>query len=188
MKISKVLILSLGVSLSSVSFANSADVVEARALAKQFMGQLKPALGGAMKEGGPVHAMSVCKDKAPQIAHDLSKSSGWDLKRVSLKNRSPVAEPDAWEVKVLTQFNQQQAEGMKPAKMEYSEVVQEDGQKTFRYMKAIGIGKGQPCLHCHGTNLSEGVKQKLQELYPNDKATGYAVGQIRGAFSFKKAL
>lgn len=188
MKLSKVLILGLGVSLSSVSFANSAEVVEARALAKQFVGQLKPALGAAMKEGGPVHAISVCKDKAPAIAQKLSKSSGWDVKRVSLKNRSPIAEPDAWETKVLNQFEQQRADGMKPAKIEYSEVVQENGQKTFRYMKAIGIGKGQPCLHCHGTNLSDGVKQKLQELYPNDKATGYTVGQIRGAFSFKKAL
>ncbi|PIU38332.1 MAG: glutamate synthase, partial [Piscirickettsiaceae bacterium CG07_land_8_20_14_0_80_44_28] len=93
MKISKALVLSLGVSLSSVSFANSAEVVEARALAKQFMGQLKPALGAAMKSGGPVHAISVCKDKAPAIAQNLSESSGWDLKRVSLKNRSPIAEP-----------------------------------------------------------------------------------------------
>lgn len=130
MKISKALVLSLGVSLSSVSFANSAEVVEARALAKQFMGQLKPALGAAMKSGGPVHAISVCKDKAPAIAQNLSESSGWDLKRVSLKNRSPIAEPDAWETKVLNQFEQQRADGMKPGKIEYSEVVQENGQKN----------------------------------------------------------
>lgn len=188
MKMNKLWVFAFGLGISSAGFASTAEVVEARALVKQFGGKLKPELVAAMKSGGPVHAISVCKDKAPAIAKSLSQSSGWDVKRVSLKNRSPIAEPDAWETKVLNQFEQQRAEGMKPGKIEYSEVVEENGQKTFRYMKAIAIGKGQPCLHCHGTNLNEGVQKKLQALYPNDKATGYTIGQIRGAFSFKKAL
>lgn len=188
MKIRNALILSLGMSFSSLSFANTADVSQARDLAKQFAGQLQPALGAAMKAGGPVNALGVCQTKAPEIAQSLSDHSGWDVKRVSLKNRSADSEPDAWEIKVLTRFDLQRADGADPTKMEYSEVVQEKGQKTFRYMKAVVIGEGQPCLHCHGTNLNEDVKQRLAELYPHDKATGYKVGQVRGAFSFKKHL
>lgn len=188
MKIKNALILCLGMGLSSLSFANTADVNQARDLAKQFVGQLLPELGAAMKEGGPVNALGVCQTKAPEIAQSLSDKSGWDVKRVSLKNRSANAEPDAWEIKVLTRFDQQRAEGADPTKMEYSEVVEQKGQKTFRYMKAIAIGEGQPCLQCHGTKLNEDVKQRLEELYPHDKATGYKVGQVRGAFSFKKHL
>ena len=188
MKIRNALIFSLGVSLSGLSYANTADVSQARDLAKQFAGQLQPALGAAMQAGGPVNALGVCQTKAPEIAQNLSDRSGWDIKRVSLKNRSADAEPDAWEIKVLTSFDQQRAEGADPTKMEYSETVQENGQKTFRYMKAIAIGEGQPCLHCHGTKLNEDVKQRLGELYPHDKAIGYNVGQVRGAFSFKKHL
>lgn len=187
MKIRNALILSLGLSLSGLSYANTADVSQARELAKQFVGQL-PELGAAMKAGGPVNALGVCQTKAPEIAQSLSDQSGWDVKRVSLKNRSAHAQPDAWEIKVLTRFDQQRAEGADPSKMEYSEVVEHKGQETFRYMKAIAIGEGQPCLHCHGSHLKEDVKQRLEELYPHDKATGYQVGQVRGAFSFKKHL
>ncbi|MRR09746.1 DUF3365 domain-containing protein, partial [bacterium] len=32
------------------------------------------------------------------------------------------------------------------------------------------------------------VKAKLAELYPEDKATGYSAGQIRGAMTLKKPL
>lgn len=188
MKLRYALVLSFGVSLSGLSFANTADVSQARDLAKQFSGELQPALGAAMKAGGPVNALGVCQTKAPEIAQSLSDRSGWDVKRVSLKNRSADAQPDAWEIKVLTQFDQQRTKGADPTKMEFSEVVQERGQKTFRYMKAIVIAEGQPCLHCHGTNLKQDVKQRLGELYPHDKATGYTVGQVRGAFSFKKHL
>lgn len=188
MKIRNALILSLGMSLSGLSYANTADVNQARDLVKEFAGQLQPALGAAMKAGGPVNALGVCQTKAPEIAQSLSDRSGWDVKRVSLKNRSADAEPDSWEIKVLKRFDQERAEGADPAAMEYSEVVQDKGQKTFRYMKAIAIGEGQPCLHCHGVNLNADVKKRLGELYPHDKATGYQVGQVRGAFSFQKHL
>ncbi len=188
MKIRNALILCLGVSLSGLSFADSAELNQARELAKQFVGQLQPELGAAMKAGGPVNAIGVCQTKAPQIAQNLSAKSGWDLKRVSLKNRAATAKADNWEHQVLSRFDQQRAQGADPATLEYSEIVHEKGQKTFRYMKAIAIGQGQPCLHCHGTNINETVKQKLVELYPQDKATGYSEGQIRGAFSFKKVL
>jgi hypothetical protein len=55
-------------------------------------------------------------------------------------------------------------------------------------MKALPT---QPlCLNCHGApaDLSPAVKARLAERYPNDKATGYAVGQIRGAMTLKRPL
>ena len=46
------------------------------------------------------------------------------------------------------------------------------------------------CLQCHGAqaSLSPAVKEKLSALYPQDKATGYSVGQIRGAMTIRKPL
>jgi hypothetical protein len=32
------------------------------------------------------------------------------------------------------------------------------------------------------------VKKKIQMHYPHDKATGYSLGQVRGAFSLSKTL
>jgi hypothetical protein len=47
-------------------------------------------------------------------------------------------------------------------------------------MKAIPTG--DVCLLCHGAQLAPGVSQVLTELYPEDKATGFSMGDIRGAF------
>jgi hypothetical protein len=180
--------LSLSLGLSGLAHANTDHLSEARALAKQFGGQLQPELGQAMKNGGPVNAISVCHSKAPQIAADLAQQSGWQIQRVSLKPRGANAQADSWESAVLKRFDEQRAKGADPATIEFAEVVNENGQSSYRYMKAIAIGEGQPCLHCHGSAIQQPVKQKLAELYPHDQATGYQVGQIRGAFSFKKPL
>jgi hypothetical protein len=42
------------------------------------------------------------------------------------------------------------------------------------------------CLACHGKTLGPAVSKKISELYPSDHATGYSVGEVRGAFSLKK--
>ena len=76
-------------------------ISEARPLVKQFGGQLKGRLMAAMKEGGPVQAISVCNTAAPEIAASLSTQGGWRVARTALKLRNPDNAPDAWEEKVL---------------------------------------------------------------------------------------
>jgi len=159
---------------------------EGRQIAKEFLGQLKPELKKAMKSGGPAHAIEVCYKKAPQIAAELSEKTGWQLKRTSLKVRNPNNAPDEWEKQVLQRFEQQKAQGTDPKTLEYVEVIEENGQKVFRYAKAIPTGK--VCLVCHGTQVSEPLLKKIRSYYPEDQATGFQPGDIRGIFSFKKAL
>lgn len=161
---------------------------EARGLVKQYMGQLKPELQKGMKNGGPVNAIEVCHTKAPQIAHDMTQSTGWKINRVSLKPRGASATPDAWEKEVLQKFNQQLAQGADVKKIEFSQTIIMNGEKQFRYMKAIPTAA--MCLSCHGTDemVKAPVKQAIGKYYPNDKAVGYHAGEIRGAFSFTKAL
>lgn len=155
---------------------------EAIGIVKKFGGSLKPELKKAIQAGGPAHAISVCSQKAPAIAKDLSKDSGWMVKRVSLKARNPGAVPDAWEEKVLQEFDQRQAGGEPAAKMAFAEVV--DGR--FRFMKAQGVEA--VCLNCHAAEVKPEVEAALREKYPHDKARGYELGQIRGAFSLSRDL
>ncbi|MBN2866592.1 MAG: DUF3365 domain-containing protein [Thiotrichales bacterium] len=168
------------------TFANEPSNIEAREIAKQFAGQLQPELKKGMQNGGPVNAIGVCHSKAPQIAHDLTKSTGWNINRVSLKPRGASAQPDTWEAAVMEKFNAQLASGADVKTIEFSEVVSLNGQKTFRYMKAIPTG--EVCLKCHGTDVVAPVKEAIHKFYPQDTATGYKMGEIRGAFSFSKAL
>lgn len=71
-------------------------------------------------------------------------------------------------------------------KMGFSEVVENDGKKQLRFMKALPTGS--VCLNCHGSNIKPEVQAKITELYPEDKATGYQEGQVRGAIVVLKTL
>jgi hypothetical protein len=51
---------------------------------------------------------------------------------------------------------------------------------SARYLQAIPM---QPlCIACHGSELSTEVSDALAQRYPQDEATGFAVGELRGAF------
>ena len=156
---------------------------EAMSIVKKFAGTLKPQLKAALETGGPVNAIEVCSTQAPDIAKKLSIENGWDIKRVSLKARnSHSAKPDAWETSVLQEFNERQLSGESAIKMTHSEKTGDE----FRFMKAQGV---EPlCLTCHGEQLSPPVFEALQKHYPDDMATGYSLGQIRGSFSLSKKL
>ncbi|TAN85392.1 MAG: DUF3365 domain-containing protein [Gallionella sp.] len=162
---------------------------ESRAVVMSFMQQLGSANQKAMSEGGPVSTIKVCKEIAPQAASEVSRQHGWKLTRVSLKVRNPLlGTADAWEQKTLQDFEARVAKGEKPEAMEAAEIVHEPAGKSFRYMKAIALQPG--CVACHGNSeqIPDNVKTRLSEEYPYDKATGYSVGQIRGAVSIKRPL
>ena len=136
----------------------------------------------AINEGGAAHAVKVCSTKSAEINQSLSKKTGWNITRVSLKTRNPDAKPDAFEQKVLEDFDKRQAAGEGALKMMHAQKV---GNK-FRLLKAMGV-EGL-CLVCHGDKVEPEVKAMLKKYYPNDNATGYSIGQIRGAISLSKTL
>ncbi len=156
---------------------------EARMLVKQFVGQLKPRLQQAMREGGAGYAIEVCAGFAPKLADSLSAESGWLVKRVSLKSRNASrAVPDSWERATLEQFDQQQAAGREASQITANAIV----GSRYRYMQAQGVEA--VCLVCHGQSLTDEVRLTLQQYYPDDWATGYALGQVRGAISLSRTL
>jgi len=159
---------------------------QSRALSKDYGKRLKGTLLEAIEAGGPEAAIAVCNTAAPAIAKVATSSSGWSLGRTALKVRNPENAPDAWERDILLKFQDQAAQGADMAALEHYETTTKDGKRVFRYMKAIPTGA--PCLTCHGSNLSPSVKAKIDELYPEDQATGFAVGDLRGAFTIVQPL
>ncbi len=156
--------------------------VQANAIVKEFAGQLKPKLKQAIQTGGFEHAINVCAKEAPAIAKQLSDETGWSVKRVSLKPRNPNAKPNHFELKVLTSFDARQKLGEPADQLTYS-VKDAEG---FRYMKAVPVEA--ICLNCHGTEIPPNVRKALANNYPDDMATGYSLGEIRGAFSLFKSF
>ena len=162
---------------------------EARTLASRMIQQLGAALKKEMAASGPEGAVLVCRDIAPMIAGELSRSSGARVARVSLKTRNPLlGTPDAWEHRVLVEFDRRAAMGEKIESLEYVDTVDEPGGRYLRYMKALPV---QPlCLACHGNaeQISDAVKARLATEYPHDRATGYAPGQVRGAVTIRRPV
>ncbi len=163
-------------------------VGEARAVAGAMPPKLLAVLTEAIAAGGPEGAMAVCRDKAPQMAQAASEQTGWAIRRVSLRNRNPKAVPDTWETTVLADFDRRAAAGESPATLERAETVLSDGKPVQRYLRALPTQA--MCTACHGTpdQLTPAVTAKLRELYPEDRAVGYAPGQIRGAVALKRAM
>lgn len=173
--------------LCGPAFADEAALkAQAADLVARYAQALKTALGGAMEKDGPMGALDVCRSAAPKIAADLSTSSGWSVARTSLKPRNAASAPDDYERKVMESFNARIAQGEKAGDLVSAKIVEDHGGKVFRFIKAIPTG--EVCLTCHGENVSPELKQKISQLYPNDQATGFRVGDMRGAFTLKKPL
>lgn len=157
---------------------------QAHSAIKDFQTQLKTALLSAMKAGGPVEAIAVCKDVAPTIAQQISQQYNLDIRRTSLKVRNPDNQADAWETAILKLLQTRLEAGEPFQKLVFSEHVTDSTGTQWRMLKAIPTSK--VCLTCHGSKIAKPVQAKLNELYPDDQATGFKLGDIRGAFSVKQ--
>lgn len=160
-------------------------VGEARSSAGNLGSQLQQALRAAMQEGGPLAGIQVCKLQAPEIAEGVS-GPRLDVGRTSLKVRNPDNAPDAWEARILEDFERRLADGEAPGEIE-TFVIRNDGERRYgHWMKAIPT-QGL-CTVCHGTDISSDVAEAIDNAYPNDQARGYSVGELRGAFSVEVKL
>lgn len=160
----------------------TAMATEAEAAARRLGSALKAELEAALRSSGTVAALGTCRIKAIEIAARISAETGMQVSRTSLKPRNPYNAPNEWQHRVLRTFETRNAAGEDPATLNYSTVVDEE----FRFMKAIPTAP--VCLACHGDQLMPEVSARLAELYPHDQATGFRVGDLRGAFVILRRL
>ncbi len=189
LKIASVAMVSLTASAlcgASADDERTEHAATARAAAQQLGGTLKARLVGAMKADGPVAAIKVCAEEAYAMAAQVSDETGIEVGRSALRLRNPGNAPDAWEHSALARFLTAQNRGEDLSAMEHSEVVRVDGEEVFYWAKPILLQK--PCTVCHGTNIAPEVAATIADYYPDDQATGFEVGDLRGIFTVKKRL
>ena len=161
--------------------ADTAWVDQSRQLAMQLGGQLKGELSKAIAEGGPVAAINVCYLRAPEIAAQLSQASGARVGRTALRVRNPSNAPDELERSVLEQFSADLGSGPVDRPLEAVFEIRRGDAVERRYMRAIPTDA--LCLTCHGKTIAPELAAAIARDYPNDQATGFEQGQLRGAFS-----
>jgi hypothetical protein len=105
-------------------------------------------------------------------------------RQVHPRVRNPGNAPDSVETRVLDAFAAAIAANRA---MPDTAFVGTDssGRPVVRYMRAIRLQEF--CLACHGPadSIAPAVKQVIAARYPNDQATGYAIGELRGAISVR---
>ncbi len=120
-------------------------------------------------------AVRFCNVQAYPITA-VYASEGIQIKRTSLKYRNPANEPDVLEYVILNEYKTQQQSAL-----ELKPTIRRDKNGTVHYFKPILL-QGM-CVTCHGdpaSDIPDSVKHALSTLYPNDQATGYHVGELRG--------
>lgn len=150
------------------------------------MTDLKQELMAAIQEGGPANAISVCGRAAPGISTQLSERSGWAVGRTALRVRNPRNAPSLQERAVLLRFKERAQAGEDLAGMEHTTVAGEGDGRYLHYMKAIPTA--ELCTTCHGSNVDPDLLRTIRTAYPQDAATGFEPGELRGAFTFVKPL
>ena len=193
MKVFQILPLGLALIAAQGWAAPQAQVENLTELERQATQSIK-ALGAAlqhemksaMKQGGPLSAIGACNTQAAPLTAKISDEQGLQIGRTAQRIRNPENRPDSWEAAVMEQFQQRQANGEPFKGMRFSEVVEQHGQREFRMMMAIPTQQG--CLKCHGNELDPRLAEQLDQLYPEDQARGFSEGQLRGAFTVRKAL
>ena len=193
MKIKKVIVISFSFILlfacgDKKEFNEEDYRMQLNGYAKDFMTELKTVLQKNMKEGGPVQAVTVCSDTAQMLTKDFSENEGIIVKRVSFKNRNPNNVPDEFEGKILYEFERLAAGGILNKDTTVVSKITENGIEKVKFMKPIMIEA--PCLLCHGeqSEILPQAAEMIKEKYPYDKATGYNIGDLRGAISITKEL
>lgn len=162
------------------------DIEAAREAAGALGANLFAALSQALADEGLESAIAVCNEAAPAIAGDLSDTHGMKIARTALRVRNSANAPDAWERAQLEAFQARFDAGEAFAGMEAAAITVEDGVSTFRWMKPIPMGA--PCAACHGSDIAPSTLAAINALYPDDQATGFAPGALRGAFTVRKPL
>jgi hypothetical protein len=174
-------------SLAGSTSPSSADqavpdwLTRSRALAQQLGTDLKAELQRALASGGPVAAIDVCRKRAPEIAGVLSSESGAVVGRTALRVRNPANAPDDLQRAVLGQFAEELASGRYEMPLEAAVEVNRAGRIERRYLRAIPME--DVCSTCHGEVIAPEIAAAIASAYPQDQATGFAPGQLRGAIS-----
>lgn len=160
------------------------DIDEVTAIGKKASSALLKKLGGNLKKnlkaGGPAKAFEFCSNNAYALTQEVDKSFGGDVsvKRVSIKYRNPSNRPEANEKAVLRALHLMNQNGVVPPR----EIVQDLGNGVYKYYKPLFVSK-KACLYCHGDVQQKNPElyKSIKEIYPDDRATGFHMNDMRGA-------
>ncbi|WP_272023990.1 Tll0287-like domain-containing protein [Olleya namhaensis] len=142
----------------------------------------KAVLGKSLMETiqkkGNLEALVFCSEKAYPLTDSMALVHNAIIKRVSDKPRNKNNLANAKELTYINSFKNDINNNKEP-----KSIVDLSETKVHVYYPIL---TNTMCLQCHGKSdqdIKKPTLNKLASLYPQDKATGYGVNQVRGVWS-----
>lgn len=138
---------------------------------------------GKIQKEGTLAALNFCNTKAIPLTDSMSVAKNATIKRVSDKPRNPKNKVNSAEEIYIQMFK----EDIKNNK-DSEPIVVENSNNVNVYYPII---TNSMCLQCHGapkSQIRETILAGINNKYPNDKAIGYNINEVRGIWnvSFNK--
>lgn len=145
--------------------------------------ELGKKLMNTIHQNGTLEALEFCNEKAYPLTDSMSILYNANIRRVSDKPRNEKNNASAEELKYINSFKTTIVNKEEPQPI----VVEKGNLVNFYYP----ITTNALCLQCHGKPKQEIQPKTLQTIrvfYPEDKAIGYGINEVRGIWSitFKK--
>lgn len=158
----------------NTSYADEFEA-EARQLVIDLKSSLMKNLSEQMSKKGPLEAISFCHDNVIPIARSAAKEriNKFEFGRTSHKIRNEKNAPQSWAVPYIKEF-----QGKFQGDMKKDFIIHRLENSKRVYLSPLYVQA--QCLTCHGENVSPELDKKIKSLYPNDKATGFKIGEFRG--------
>lgn len=143
--------------------------------------QLMDKLQTAISEHGIPGAVEFCNVKALPILKKTGDQYGVIIRRTSNDYRNQADQPNEDEKLLLEAYEYNETHNIRNE----PNIQKIANGSVLLYTKAITI-PGTLCLNCHGEpekEISEETLFKINRLYPEDKAKGHQIGDLRGMWS-----
>lgn len=157
---------------------------EFRASAPEMVNTVQTFMGSrlkkAVKDSGTAYAVSFCTLNAHGMTDSAGQLANVSMRRVSDKHRNPQNKASDAELEIIRQMKDSLALGTGAAP-----VFMEDESKISGYFPLMTM---ELCVKCHGMveSIDSLTYSIVRQNYPDDQATGYSVGDLRGLLILEK--
>ena len=154
---------------------------QGKAVAQATFEALSSELKARMQAGGPVAAVEYCQLAAYPLTDSMAQTHEAVIRRTSHRYRNPANAPTSAESATMDAYL-----SMKDNGSELQPQIYALGTDSVQFFAPI-VTKPL-CLTCHGIEgetLNPELAAHIRSLYPEDQATGFGEGDLRGIWSIK---
>ena len=148
-------------------------------IGKQYAMKTKSVLGRnlltAIQSKGTAEALNFCNVRAIPLTDSMAQELNISIQRVSDQPRNPDNQANEEQLQYIRRAKNKIMQGQK-----ISPVIKELNGSMLAYYP---IMTNQMCLQCHGEagkDITEETLNRINQLYPDDKAKNYKANQLRG--------